>query len=381
MVAKLSVLVVGGGPAGLSSAIALRQQGHAVDVVEKYSLDRAQGSSLLLPTMLFPTLARLGALDACMDAGVGGRNLLLSPAPGVEPFPIPMSGAHVSLSEDSPTGIGIGRPALYGILRAAAERHGVRLTGNVSLTDVEQQADGVLALLSDGTSARYHLLVAADGVFSDTRRIVFPEIGDPPLTGQAAWRAKLPRVPDGCPELLAIYYGPERRKVGLINASDDCMYLFMLEPAVPDTRLDPDGLALELKSRLADFGGYVAQARERIDTGTTTYYTLLHRMIVPEPWFRGRVVLAGDAAHGVTPHLAYGAGLSIEDGVVLAESLMAADSLEKGLLGYTERRFGRCRDAVEACALLAESELRPDEITFNPIEVTGQAWARLSQPV
>ncbi|MFK0113338.1 FAD-dependent monooxygenase [Streptomyces sp. NPDC091217] len=379
MATELSVLVVGGGPAGLSSAISLRQHGYAVDVVEKHSLDRVQGSELMLPMMLFPTLTRLGLLDACMAEGVGGRNLLLSPAPGVQPISIPMPGT-ADAPDGGPTGIGISRPVLYRLLRDAAERHGARLTGNLALMGVDQDDDGVVARLSDGSSARYDLLVAADGVFSDTRRMVFPEIGDPPLTGQVAWRTRLPRVGDGCPELTAIYYGPERRKVGLINAADDCMYLFMLEPA-PEGRIDPDRLSVELKARLADFGGYVAQARDRIEAGTTTYFTKLHRMLVPEPWFRGRVVLAGDAAHGVTPHLAYGAGLSIEDGVVLADCLAAADTVDKALLAYTERRFGRCRDAVEACRLLGESELDPQGVTSDPMKVNAEAWARLSQPI
>lgn len=49
-----------------------------------------------------------------------------------------------------------------------------------------------------------------------------------------------------------------------------------------------------------------------------------------DPWYRGRVLLIGDAAHATTPHLAMGAWIAIEDAVVLGEVLIVENSLQLG---------------------------------------------------
>jgi 2-polyprenyl-6-methoxyphenol hydroxylase-like FAD-dependent oxidoreductase len=380
VITKSSVLVVGGGPAGLAAAIALRHGGHDVDVVERYAPDRAQGSELLLPVMVHPVLRSLGVLDACIAAGVPGRELLIGMAPGTPPMVIPLPGTEAA-PPGTATGIGIQRPVLHQILWDAAVRAGATLTSDIALTDVDTSGDGVTVRLSDGSEAAYDLLVGADGIFSDTRSAVFPEIARPPRTGQAIWRARIGRGAGSLPQLLGIFYGPERRKVGIINVTDDSQYIFMSEPTVPEgARLDPATFVTEFRHRLAGFDGYVALARERLTDSTPTSYTQLHRMLVPAPWYRGRVVLIGDAAHGVTPHIAYGAGLSIEDGAVLADSLSSPGSLDAGLAAFVDRRFERCRDAVKACDLLGASELNPGQLDFDPMQVTGEAWQKLGQP-
>jgi 2-polyprenyl-6-methoxyphenol hydroxylase-like FAD-dependent oxidoreductase len=375
-----SVLVAGGGPAGLAAAIALRHGGHEVHVIERQAPDRAQGSELLLPVMVHPVLRTLGVLDACLAAGIPGRELLISMAPGTPPLIIPLPGTE-SAPAGAATGIGIQRPVLHQILWEAAARAGATLTSDVALADVGNRDGQVTVRLSDGSEAAYDLLVGADGMFSETRSAVFPEIERPPRTGQAIWRARIARGADSLPQLLGVFYGPERRKAGIINVAADSQYIFMSEPAVPDgVRLDPATFSTEFRDRLAGFDGYVSQARDLLTDSTLTSYTQLHRMLVPAPWYRGRVVLIGDAAHGVTPHIAYGAGLSIEDGAVLADCLSSAGSLDAGLAAFTGRRFGRCRDAVRACELLGESELNPGQIDFDPMQVTGEAWQKLGQP-
>ena len=64
---------------------------------------------------------------------------------------------------------------------------------------------------------------------------------------------------------------------------------------------------------------------------------------MPWPWFRGRVVLGGDAAHTFPPHLTQGAAMAAEDGYVLAREVLADDvSLPDRLLRYSQKRYARC---------------------------------------
>ena len=76
-----------------------------------------------------------------------------------------------------------------------------------------------------------------------------------------------------------------------------------------------------LRDRLQEFGGMVAEARELITDPAEVVYRPIFSFIMPSPWYKGRAVLVGDAAHASTPHLGQGASIAIEDVIVLAELL------------------------------------------------------------
>ena len=65
--------------------------------------------------------------------------------------------------------------------------------------------------------------------------------------------------------------------------------------------------------------------REHVTDPAKVDYRPMNAFLLPPPWHRGRAMVIGDAAHTTTPHLATGAGIAIEDAVVLAE-LIASDA-------------------------------------------------------
>ena len=83
----------------------------------------------------------------------------------------------------------------------------------------------------------------------------------------------------------------------------------------------------------------------------------LEWLLLPRPWYKGRVVLIGDAAHATTPHLASGACIGIEDAIVLAEELDRAVDVTSALAAFEARRWERCRLVVENSVRLAEIEI------------------------
>src|SRR5205807_3289359 len=112
-----------------------------------------------------------------------------------------------------------------------------------------------------------------------------------------------------------------------------------------------------LRDQLDDFGGDVmAYVRERVGDSPSIDYRPMNSFLLPSPWHRGRVAAIGDAAHTTTPHLATGAGIAIEDAVVLAELLAADLSLAELLERFMARRFDRCRLVVETAVKLGEME-------------------------
>ena len=92
-------------------------------------------------------------------------------------------------------------------------------------------------------------------------------------------------------------------------------------------------------------------------------------------------MLIGDAAHATTPHLAYGAGLAVEDGVVLGEEIAAHDGVESALVAFTERRFERCRMVVENSRRLGEWEKTPDAPDADPVGLMNRSFAALAEPI
>src|SRR6202042_1381100 len=110
-------------------------------------------------------------------------------------------------------------------------------------------------------------------------------------------------------------------------------------------RVDPLDQPRRLYEAMDGFGGIVPLIRETVRTTNahSVNYRPLEVLLHPSPWYRGRVVLIGDAAHATTPHLASGAGMAIEDGIVLADEIQSRTSVDEALRNFMTRRFARGR--------------------------------------
>ena len=187
---------------------------------------------------------------------------------------------------------------------------------------MNQNAEAVEVELSDGTRASYDFVVGCDGSRSTVRSLAFSDVPEASFTGLAVWRATMPRHKDV--DCMQMFYGPNT-KAGVNPHSRDEMFLFLVQPIRDGQRLPPDQMHVLLAEQLRDFSGDVMlHAREWVNDPAKVDYRPMNSFLLPPPWHRGRVAVIGDAAHTTTPHLATGAGIAIEDAVVLAE-LLAAD--------------------------------------------------------
>jgi len=233
-------------------------------------------------------------------------------------------------------------------------------------------------VFSDGRSGSYDLVVGADGVRSRVRSLAMPDAPQPRYTGQGVWRARVPRTGD---PMLAVFFG-SRSKAGFITVSDETQYVFCVVNAPDPQRLSEERFPELLREVLAEYGGIIGEVREQIRDHGQIYYSGLVSLILPTPWHRGRVLLIGDAAHTCTPHLAYGAGIAVEDGVVLGDVLVRYESLPVALEAFMHRRYERCRMVVENSRQLGEWEQHagPDTGRLSA-ELTEQSWAALAEPI
>ena len=378
MPAAQTVLIVGGGPAGLSAATTLRRAGIDASILEINDDLRPLGSGL---TMMGPTLRALhgidvAALEACIARGSGHPGLIFGNADGeaLERMPLPQIAGG-----DFPGGFGITRPVFWQVLAEMAERAGAPIRLSTTVTSIAQDGDGVEVELSDGSRERCDLLIGADGLHSKVRELAFPDAPQPYYNGQTVWRAMIPRPPDLADD-MGMYYGP-RNKVGCNPVSDTEAYVFLVENAQRSPRPPREQWPELMREQLSDYGGVIAWAREHMTDPARIDCRPLQVHLLPAPWHRGRVLLIGDAAHATTPHLAMGAGISLEDGLVLGEELAGDGPLDAALERFVARRFERCRLVVENSAQLGAWEQDPSVPPSEHARLSNESFAALAAPI
>ena len=230
---------------------------------------------------------------------------------------------------------------------------------------------------TDGTSGRYDLVVGADGVFSSIRKRVFGEAYEPVYVGQGVYRFMTERDPSI--DQIHVFVGP-KLKAGFIPLSKDAMYLFTTMSYPPHTRIDQSKTHLILKEALKDFTApIVVEVRERMRSADKVIWRPFENTLVPSPWYRGRVVLIGDAAHTMTPHLTAGGGMAIEDAVILAEALAQDGPLPGRLDEFMQRRFERVRTACDISLAICKLEQAPKPDVGQIYALTGKGYALLGE--
>ncbi|MCU1719961.1 MULTISPECIES: FAD-dependent oxidoreductase [unclassified Pseudomonas] len=368
------VLIVGGGIGGLCAAIALRRQGIEVDLVEIKSEWTVYGVGIIQQSNVVREMARLGVLDRYLDAAYAFEDVGIYDLQGKALARIP--GQRLA-GPQYPANVGISRLALHQVLSDTAIELGTQVRLGVTVETYEEFPRDLNVTFTDGSSGRYDLMVGADGVYSKVRGMLYGDTYTPRFTGQAVWRYNFPRHPSI--DHLASYTGAEGN-AGLVPLADNLMYMFSTSHEPNNPWYEQDQLAATMRDRLAGIGGLVGELREQITDNSQVIYKPMEVLFVDDPWFKDRVVLIGDAAHATTPHLGQGAGMAIEDALVLAEELFGEGDLRTRLQRFMMRRFDRCKYIAENSIMAGEREMAKDA-AFDRIGLTKAMLARTAEPI
>lgn len=343
-------LVIGGGFSGMAAAIQLKRGGIEVDLVEIDPGWRSYGAGISLNGGTFRVFKTLGILDGFRAEGAMSDGVdIRGPQDQIfASLPTP------SVVDGMPGNGGAMRPLLARLLAEKVRAEGVNVRLGVSFTGIEEGVEACRVSFTDGTTADYNLVVGADGLNSAVRRSLWPEAPKPRYIGQAVWRAVIPR-PTNLPT-TAMWMG-SKLKAGINHVSAAQSYLFLTEDRPSNDHVPPETHVATLKTLLSRFPSPTLQAvADGLGDDSQIVYRPLEQLLLPAPWYKGRVVLIGDAAHATTPHMAAGAMIGLEDAIVLAEELGRETSLPAALAAFQDRRWERCRMVVENSGRLAEIE-------------------------
>jgi 2-polyprenyl-6-methoxyphenol hydroxylase-like FAD-dependent oxidoreductase len=368
-------LIVGGGIGGLCAAIALRRAGIDVDLVEMSREWTVYHVGIVVQGNAIRAMKALGIARECIAAGFPYDGLIFADLAGntlVDIRGLPLAGA------DYPTDLGLTRPALHKALSGTVLELGTRVRLGMTYESFEQSADRVTVKFTDGTLDRYDLMIGADGCFSTVREKLYGARYVPQFTGQGVWRYNVPRPKELARAMMIM--GLQGGKAGFIPLTPDTGYVLLVQAELGNPRLPDDRLAEIFRERLAPCTGVMARLRDQIVDPKLVVYRPLKAVFVDAPWYKGRVVLMGDAVHATTPHMGQGAAQAMEDAVVLGD-VMARDAPINELLElYMQRRYERCKTVFHNSIQIGEWEQHPTPAA-DPAGLTQRTMQVLAQPI
>lgn len=369
-----TTLIVGGGIGGLTASIALRQKGIEVEIIERDPEWTVYGVGIIQQMNVIRAMKELDVLDQYLSCASGFDSTTLFVGPG----------GHQDAKFDTPklagpeypSNAGIRRTDLQKVLAEGAKAAGATIRLGLTVTDMNDDGECVNVTFSDGSTGRYDIVIGADGVFSKTRQTILPGAPKPTYTGQWVWRYNLPRPAalDG----IHIFAGPFNG--GFVPITSELMYVFFLSEE-PDTKPIPvEGSAAAMRERAKMLPPQMTAILDQISDDMSVVARPLETIFLEGDWHKGRVVLIGDAVHASTPHLAQGAGMAIEDGMVLAEELLKAETPEAAFAAYRTRRMPRVAHVAKNSVRIGEMQMGKTP-PFDVGELTGQTIGMMCQPI
>ncbi|SMY25025.1 unnamed protein product [Zymoseptoria tritici ST99CH_1A5] len=402
------IIIVGGGIAGTSAAIALRAPGRQITILEQSRLHAEIGATISLQPNASRILEegwKLGGLLTTTARGMVDRGFRIFNVDGEKVGEIPLK----TKSKYGADRVMFHRQDLHECLKQAAmaeERDGPAVEIRVSSRVVSCDCEAGIAVLENGEELKADLIVAADGIHSVLRRCILDEDVAPIPTGLSLYRFMLPteqlekEAPDFCFKIhsrepyTSMLFAHDCR---LISGPARDASVYSIVGLVPDERMneDADGKQSwrstgDLDKALQSFKDFPDWVKQPFRLAKDLGLWQLRDLPPLRTWTKGRVILIGDAAHAMLPTQGQGASQAVEDAEALGaffEGVRDIPSMEEVnslLLQVFKCRYERAtliqkysRDAARPPTEKGSNEvkMRPDEfMDYNCLYRGAKEW-------
>lgn len=321
--------ILGGGIAGLTTALALKQKGIETTVIEAAPEFRPVGAGIVLAVNAMRAYRRLGLYDQLLAAGNAVEQISIYDdkggiinrtfTPGVEGL----------------TNLAIHRAELHRVLLEALGDTTI-LTGKRS-RDIEVTDQGYRVLFEEDFTVDTPYLIVAEGINSPIRRAIVPQ-SRLRYSGYTCWRG----IADNT--LLNIHessetWGPKGR-FGMVPIGEGKVYWFACKNAPPaDSRMKAVGTA-DLLQLFKDYHPPIPDII-RTTPDSQMIWSDISDLEPMDRYAYGNLLFIGDAAHATTPNMGQGACQAIEDAMVLANCLEGALQVQEAFRAFEQKRVKR----------------------------------------
>ena len=363
----MEIAIIGAGMGGLTTGIALKKFGHRVTIYEQAEQILPVGAAISLWSNGVKCLNYLGLTEQV--AKLGGQMNDLAYIDGLNGEVMTQFSLAPLIEEVGQRPYPVSRAELQNMLMDAFGRQDIQL--GKKMVSIEDKGQHVEIGFQDGSTASAELLIGADGTHSMTRQYVLGKQVERRYAGYVNWNGLVEISEDLAPAQQWTTFVGEGKRASLMPVAEHRFYFFFDVPLPAGLENQRSEYKILLKQY---FSGWCSQVQRLIDSidEQKTNRVEIHDIEPFTQFYKGRVVILGDAAHSTTPDIGQGGCQAMEDAVYLARALQINTlGLEDALKRYQNKRNERANE------LLLRARKRCDVTHMKDEQITKDWYADL----
>ncbi|UZR98117.1 FAD-dependent monooxygenase [Chondrinema litorale] len=325
---KETFVILGGGIAGLSTAIALKRIGIVAKVYEAAPQFKPVGAGIILAINAMKAYKHIGLYNEIAQAGNPLSTISILSQNGKVI-------TQTNVDNQAFPNVAIHRAKLHEILFSQLDEN--QIINNKKSKDVEILPDAYKISFEDGSTIVAENVIVAEGIHSTIRQKLIPK-AEKRYAGYTCWRGIAENSTLKLTETTETW--GKNGRFGITPINDNQVYWFAVMDAVENSDWAKNFSLSDIKKNFKDYHEEITQVLEQGQIGEIIQNDL-HDLKPIKTYAFDELVLIGDAAHATTPNMGQGACQAIEDAVVLAECLKVNSSVKEAFKRFEAKRVKR----------------------------------------